>query len=237
MGRAAVLIRLACGPVEGARAAERGDALVVVDVLSFSTTVAVAVARGVRVHPCPWDRDPRELAELVGGVPGVRREEVLVLGRYSLSPLSFLDATPGVAVVLASPNGATCAALAGRAAAVFAGALVNASATARAAAALGRPVTVLACGECAGDSVRFAVEDWLGAGAVLDCFAERDLSVEAEVCRDGFRVVRDRLERLLLDCASGRELLDRGWGDDVRFAACLDRLDLAARLQDGCFVT
>lgn len=235
MGGAAVVIRVAFGPIEGARAAGRGDVLVVVDVLSFSTAVAAAASRGIAVHPCPSGVDPRDLAARVGGVAAVRREDVPACGCRSLSPLSYLQGPDEGTVVLASPNGATCSALAGAAAAVFAGSLVNAASAARAALALDRPITVLACGERAGDGVRFAIEDWLGAGAILDGLAGAGLSAEAEVCREGFRAVRDRLEALLLACESGRELAERGWIEDVRFAARNDLLDVAPRLSDGRF--
>jgi 2-phosphosulfolactate phosphatase len=45
-------LRMDWGPV-GARAA-RADVSVVVDVLSFSTSVCIAVERGMRVYPYRW---------------------------------------------------------------------------------------------------------------------------------------------------------------------------------------
>src|SRR4051812_25534388 len=58
----------------GARlAAERGDVLVVVDVLSFSTAAATAIAHGGIVCPCAWDDDPAALAARVGAEVAVRR--------------------------------------------------------------------------------------------------------------------------------------------------------------------
>jgi len=68
-----------------ARAAARGDVLVVVDVLSFSSAAATAVHRGVELLPCGWYEDPAELAARHAAEVAVRRQDVPASGRYSLS--------------------------------------------------------------------------------------------------------------------------------------------------------
>ncbi|MFM2072611.1 MAG: hypothetical protein RLZZ623_2874, partial [Actinomycetota bacterium] len=40
----------------------------------------------------------------------------------------------------------------------------------------------------------------------------------------------------LAESSSGRELIDRGWHDDVVTSAALDVTDRAARLVDGAFI-
>src|ERR1043165_1781823 len=93
----------------GARAAaERGDVLVVIDVLSFSTATVTAVQRGGIVYPCAWSDDPAALAARIGAEAAVSRPDVPARGRFSLSPPTFNTIEPGTNVVLASPNGATC---------------------------------------------------------------------------------------------------------------------------------
>ena len=70
-------------------------------------------------------------------------------------------------------------------------------------------------------SLRVAVEDLLGAGAILDRL-DRTCSPEAEVTRDAWRSAdRDpgRTSRLSV---SGRELIERGFPGDVDLAAELD---------------
>lgn len=227
----------------GAReAATRGDAIVVVDVLRFSTTVATAVQHGVAVYPCPLDGDVVAIASRNGALVAARGWDDPA--RYSLSPSSFVDAPRGIRVVLSSLNGALCAAVAEQAPHVFAGALVNASAVARAVRELldatALTVTVLACGErwqqpSDDGALRFAVEDYLGVGAILSRVG-RDLSPEAEVCAAAFTGAEPRVAAIIADCASGRELRARGLDADVRDASALDAFDVVPVLRDGCFV-
>ncbi|MCU1361559.1 MAG: 2-phosphosulfolactate phosphatase, partial [Ilumatobacteraceae bacterium] len=54
--------------------------------------------------------------------------------------------------------------------------------------------------------------------------------------RAAFVAARPRLRETLAECASGRDLVDRGWDDDVANCAALDVTDLAARLVDDSFV-
>lgn len=80
------------GMVGVRRLAPLCDALVLVDTLSFTTAVSVAMSRGAFVHPCRW-RDDRcvELAESVGAhLAGPRRT-----ARFSLSPDTLKALEPG----------------------------------------------------------------------------------------------------------------------------------------------
>jgi 2-phosphosulfolactate phosphatase len=102
---------------------------------------------------------------------------------------------------------------------VFAGALVNASAVARAVSALEEDATIIACGE----EGRFALEDHLGAAAIA-------AAIEGERMPD-----KDWYRTALRGCLSGIELIDRGFGADVDHAASLDLLDVAPRLENGAY--
>ena len=132
-GQAKYQVRFDWGAAGAERILPGAHVVVVVDVLSFTTTVVAAVEHGVAIAPWPWD-DPHgasALAERLGGVVAGRRGEP----GPSLSPTSFtgreaFDELDGP-VVLPSPNGgALAASLAGRGVVVFAGALRNRTAVA-----------------------------------------------------------------------------------------------------------
>ncbi len=225
------------------RAADRGDLVVIVDVLSFSTSVAVAVSRGALIYPCRMKDRPEEIARQIGAEGAVRRQDVPGKGRFSLSPQTYLDIAAGQKVVVASPNGATCTDIAANAPFVFAGGLANASAVADAATRLiherNLRVTVIACGERermigGGSKIRWAVEDYLGAGAVLTRI-EGEKTADAVVCEGAFIQSKGRLLEILRACPSGRELIDRDFGGDVAVAAELDSYPCAPILRRGRF--
>jgi 2-phosphosulfolactate phosphatase len=217
----------------GARAAvERGDALVVVDTLSFSTAAITAIARGAAVRPCGHDEDPTAVAP--GAEVAVRRKEVPEAGRFSLSPPTFLEAGPDDEIVLQSPNGATCSRYGGALDLLLVGAPVNAAAVAEAVAGHRGDVTVLACGERwpEDDTLRFALEDYLGAGAILARLPHR-LSPDAATCAGAFLHMRSEFAALVTACPSGRELIELGYPQDVRHAARLDVYDRVPVLREG----
>lgn len=218
----------------GAReAAARGDVLVVVDTLSFSTAVVTAVHRGALIYPCAVGEDPAEIAQSIGGEIAVGRRDVPGLGRFSLSPATYADVQPGTRIVLPSPNGATCSRHAGDVPYLFVGALVNARAVAAAVSqALTNDdlsVTVVACGErwrpsTEDGELRVAVEDYLGAGAIL-AYLPHAKSPEASVCASACTGSQGSLGEILWDCVSGRELREGGYADDVLEAARLNLYD------------
>ncbi|HVZ37808.1 MAG TPA: 2-phosphosulfolactate phosphatase [Candidatus Kapabacteria bacterium] len=235
--------RLDWGRDGARRAADAGDILIVVDVLSFSTAAATGVHHGAAIHPCADGENAVELASLLRAEPAVGRADVPERGRFSLSPLSWLGAAEGTRAVLASPNGATCSRYAASVPALFVGALVNAGAVARAAteeASGSRAITVLACGErwpAAGEDgmLRFAIEDYLAAGAII-AGIDRPRSPEAETCAAAFGAVRNDLQRIIRECGSGRELAARGFGADVEHAVRLNLYNTAAVVREGWIV-
>ncbi len=217
-----------------------GGIVVIVDVLRFSTAVSVAVGRGARVWPCRWrDEDAaRRAAELgaVLAVPG--RDDPAA--HWSLSPADLAAIPAGTRLLLPSPNGSALSAAAALGPATpVAGCPRNAAAVGRLAAdrlADGGTVAVIAAGERWPDPsgashagpLRPAVEDLLGAGAVLARILEAGsleraaVAPEARAAIAAFRAAEADLAGELRCSASGRELLALGWDDDVACAADLD---------------
>ena len=144
-------------------------------------------------------------------------------------------------LVLPSPNGSAIAAAArNEAVTVVAGCLRNAAAVGRWLTASGygtpdRPVAVVPAGERWTDgSLRPALEDLLGAGAIAGSLADAHLSPEARTARAAVDAVGD-LPATLRECASGRELIEYGFPDDVAIAAERDATDVVPVLADGAF--
>ncbi len=193
--------------------ADGAAAVVVVDVLRFTTAVSVAVGRGAVVLPYVWAAGDaarayaaRHDAELAG-----RREH----GDWSLSPTDLAELPPGSRLVLPSPNGSALAFGAQDDvpdAIVLAGCLRNASAVAAVAGARPGPVVVVAAGERWRGNLgplRPSVEDLLGAGAVLRALVDvagrpaDSASPEARAAIAAFDAARGELGAWLAGSASG----------------------------------
>lgn len=223
------------------------DVVVIVDVLRFTTAVSAAVEAGAEVLPYPWDDDSAPAYAAANGAVLASRHDRT---RPTLSPTDLLRLRAGTRLVLPSPNGSALS-FAARdlgVPAVVAGCLRNAAATARVARRLaaGGVISVIAAGERwnrADGPLRPAVEDLLGAGAVLAALdpsaavSAPRCSPEAAAARAAFVAARPTLLDGLRDAVSGRELVDRfGWDDDIRTASDLDATDLAAVLRGSVFV-
>lgn len=209
------------------------DVIIIVDVLSFSTCVDVAVSNGAIIYPYPTnDQSAEQFAASIPATLAHSRQSNQA--GYSLSPASLQAITPGTRLVLPSPNGATLSHTTGTTP-TLAGCLRNARAVARAAQSLGRRISVIPAGERWADgSLRPAIEDWLGAGAII-AELTADRSPEADAARHTFMNGEDDLRRLLTQCSSGRELIGRGFAEDVALAAELNVSNCAPLLRDGAY--
>ncbi|MFC0526153.1 2-phosphosulfolactate phosphatase [Phytohabitans kaempferiae] len=219
--------------------------LVVVDVLSFTTSVDVAVGRGMRVHPFPWGAQADDFARRIGAVAAVGRRAVNRERPWSLSPASLRSAPVVPDLVLPSPNGSAISAAASATGhPVVAGCVRNARAVARWLLSEGygsrqSPIGVVAAGERWPDgALRPGVEDLLGAAAVLDGLADAPggLSVEAAVALAALTSVPD-LPGAIRACASGRELTESGFATDVAIAVEVGVSDVVPVLRNGVFTS
>ncbi|MDZ5471474.1 2-phosphosulfolactate phosphatase [Bacillus sp. 31A1R] len=230
----------------GAReAAERGDIVIVIDVLSFSSTVVSALSQGAIIYPYPPNLDGKEYADQLGAEYILGRAEAAKMGKATLSPVSFTEEHANKKYVLTSLNGAFCTWLASRVPALLIGSLLNASSVAAVANKLrqetNKPITVIACGEQwmngleDEDTLRPSVEDYIGAGAILS-YLRGSKSPEAEVCIGAFLQSKDRLRDLIFECGSGRELRGKGFEHDVIHCSQLNVYQTVPMLDKGHFV-
>ncbi|MEX1092669.1 MAG: 2-phosphosulfolactate phosphatase [Acidimicrobiia bacterium] len=205
------------------------DTIVLVDVLSFTTAVDIAtasgrpsflLASGATIFPFGFGDDNAAdyAAEQKAVLAGSRDGD-----GFSLSPSSLTRIDPGTRLVLPSPNGAELSLLAESLdRTVVAACLRNAGAVAKGLMSRGT-IAVIAAGERWDDgSLRPAVEDLLGAGAVIASTPAKSRSPEAEVAASAFLATESHLGETLREAMSGRELIDRGFAADVELAADLN---------------
>jgi 2-phosphosulfolactate phosphatase len=225
--------------------AEQSWVVAVVDVLSFTTTLTVAMDRGVEVFPYRWrDESALRFAEQHGAVLAVGRSQARP-GEVSLSPATVRRARDIRRMVLPSPNGSTIAqSMAGLARDVIGVSLRNVTAAAAWTAARVRHdgscgIAVVAAGEqWPRGGLRPAVEDLWGAGAYLAALRSYRLgalSPEAEAAVAAFERVSGDLARQLHASASGRELAVAGYRHDVDVAGETDRSHVVPVLVEHSF--
>ncbi|MFJ4173315.1 2-phosphosulfolactate phosphatase [Microbacterium sp. NPDC089696] len=214
--------------------------------------------------PTPFDQSTYQV-RLEWGVDGLARlapaDIVVVVDvlRFSSTVADAVASGSSVALDDAqgwSRNGAAVAAAA-RDAVVLVGGLRNATAVAAAVTTLQErrqartSVAVIAAGEADSAGVlRFAVEDQLGAGAVIDALTTRGIdhtAPDAAVAAEGFRALRRALRHMVSASGSAREIAEGVPATDrmsaaglvpttAADAAVLDAIDVVPVLRDGEFV-
>ncbi len=225
-------VRCEWGAQGVAQLAPISDAVVIVDVLSFTTCVDIAIGCGATVYPYGFRNDSaRTYAVAVGALLAAHRRSA---AGYTLSPASLLTIPAGTRIVLPSPNGSALSMSTGITT-TLAGCLRNAQAVAEAARTFGDRIAVIPAGERWPDgSLRPAWEDWVGAGAIIAHLPGRR-SPEADAALAAFVAASDDLPAALGGCSSGKELIEQGYAEDVRLAASLNASQVAPLLTRGAY--
>ncbi|MEU0437490.1 2-phosphosulfolactate phosphatase [Streptomyces sp. NPDC006290] len=247
-------IRFERGRAGARRLAAEAACLVMVDVLSFTTAVSVAVQAGSRVLPF-WlpaatataaERAGAEMAAAIyarqsGARLAVAHSTITPDASWSLSPAQLRKAPFTDRLVLPSPHcRSTITAAARPGVPVLAACLRNITAVGSWITSHGygtpeRPVAVIAAGEQWPDgSLRPALEDLLGAGALIsDLHAQGagPLSAEAAAARACGECTAD-IPHAITVGASGRELAATGFAEDVAIAIEEDTCPVVPVLDD-----
>ena len=99
-------------------------------------------------------------------------------------------------------------------------------------------IAIIAVGDDGQSGPRFAVEDSLGAGAVVAALGDLGIdhaSPDAAVAGEGFRALRGAVRHLLTASGTGRLRADAGERDLVLAAAERDAASVVPVLRDGAF--
>lgn len=224
------------------RAVKRKDIIVIIDVLSFSTTVITAIHYGAEIFPFIKSniKDIDLYAQKINAEVVLGRSEAKLYKRQSLSPLSFDKSCNKKKFLLPSRNGSTYSKIAENNKYVFIGSIINASSVSSTINKIRKfnkiPVTVISCGERWKEDkeLRPSIEDYLGAGAILSTL-NGIKSPEAKVCINAFKTSKPELKKLIWNSISGRELRSWGFDKDVRYASKLNMIKEVPFLKNKSF--
>ena len=217
----------------------QGKAVLVLDILFATTTIATVLANGA-TEVLPALDQAAALAEsrrhphgsyVIAGelnadtLPGFAAPTPLRLLKEDLAGKKVIYSTTNGTIALRKADGAAC---------VYAGALVNAYAVADHVARTHDGETILIV--CSGSADNFNLEDFYGAGRFVDLLVHRyggeaELSDAALAARRLYRC-EPTLECLLASRV-GRMFVARGLADEVAFAAAADQFDVVPVLSNG----
>jgi len=208
----------------------RDRAVLVFDVLRASTSITAALHAGIEEIRIFGDTSSARAAAKAFDGPRLLcgEENCLPPPDFDLgnSPIAFERRKhAGRVAFMRTTNGTRAILAAQGAAAVYVGALVNAAAVAGAAARTERAITLL----CAGTNEQVALEDLVGAGAVIaELMSKAQVHMESDVAQIAlnlFRSAASNLVAALKESQGGKNVIAAGLQQDIEFAAHLNRID------------
>ena len=216
-----------------------GKVVVVLDILFATTTMVTALAHGAtEVIPVLDEKAARAQAD------GLHENSYVLSGELNAdtlpgfahpAPLALLEhGVQGKALIYSTTNGTVAMTLAGGAKRVYCGSLLNAQAIVSHIAAEHPRDTVLIL--CSGSGGNFNLEDFYGAGCLVDRFAGvlgagADFSDAARTALGFFR--HAQAPQVLLECRVGRMMVQRGLAHEVEFACRFDAFPIVPVMMDG----
>jgi 2-phosphosulfolactate phosphatase len=213
---------------------------VVLDILLATTCITSALRDGAaRVIPAETCEEAKALLE------SNRSGELLLAGEMNARPVSgFIYPSPkflrgkvnGKTLILATTNGTAALAKAAAARKVYASSLLNNCAVAEAISAEAGDSTIVIV--CAGNSGHFSLEDFYGAGHLIECLQKAgghayELTDAARGAMLFYQSKRRDAEEVLGSSYVGGLLARNGLSDDLSFAAAKNSIDIIPVFENG----
>lgn len=218
------------------KAVKRGDIVVVIDVLRCSSSIIAALARGVvGIIPIRTVREAREVSEihpdfiLSGERKGVKPSGF----KYGNSPSVFSRAKlAGSYLILTTTSGTNAISQAKGAKHILIGGFLNAKSIAKTAFDLageeGKGITLALSGK----KGSFSLEDFLGAGAIIDNLPENIILTDAaQAALLAFRKAKTSLIDVVKQGNHAKYLTGIGFEEDIRFSSQLDKYTIIPYLK------
>lgn len=221
------------------RGAERGDAVVVIDVLRCTSTIVNALANGaLSIIPVETVKHALELRRS-------HKEYILAGERRGLKPHDFdlgnspIEFTPeriaGKEIVLTTTSGTKALNRSKRARRVLVGAFLNGRAVAETSLQIAREERIGITLALAGTKGGFSLEDFLCAGAIIKDFVKENarLSDASYAAFLSFQQVQEHLYENILKGTHAQFLVGLGLENDVEFCCKLNYCRIVPFYEDG----
>jgi 2-phosphosulfolactate phosphatase len=211
------------------------DVVIIVDVLSFSTSVDIAVNNGANIYPFdPKNNSALEYSKSVNGILALKSRKDRT--GFSLSPSSLINIPRDTRLILSSPNGSALSLLT-KNTFTLCGCIRNAKSVADYAMSKGKRIAVIPGGErwTDDDTLRPSFEDLTGAGAIIN-YLKGTLSPESKSALTVFLSCRNNLRDEIKNCISGKEKISAGLESDVDLACELNVSECVPALVNRAYI-
>ncbi|WP_321422602.1 2-phosphosulfolactate phosphatase [uncultured Methanobacterium sp.] len=203
------------------------DVAIMVDVLRASTTISVALEKIPNIIPTLEIEEALALAPkhqaFLAGERGGATIEGFDVGN---SPIE-IQKLHGETLIITTSNGTRI--LEGISGRALIGSFINAKAVARKAREIAADHIEVVM---AGVRGQFAIEDFLGAGAIISHLQDQELDEKAQAACLAIEN-HEMVDRAVKNSRSARNLNKLGFGEDVDFCLQRDKLKIVPEFKDG----
>lgn len=215
-------------------------AIVVIDVLRATSVIVHAISQGaLEIIPVATVEEAFQMARnfpqgttLLGGERGSQKIKGFDLGN---SPREYIaEKVKGKRVILTTTNGTKAFHFVSSGREVMAGSFFNIGAIGRRCLDLGQDLLIFP----SGDEGRLSLEDTVCGGMLIDCILNRgkgpviltDASQSALILYQRFK---ENLVEAFHLSTHGRDLIERGFEEDLAYCAQVDITDIVPTFRDG----
>ena len=210
------------------RAVERGDLIIVIDVLRSGTSIINALVNGAKaVIPTKTLKEAYKIKRHYPSylLAGERRGHKPRGFDFGNSPIEFTsEKICGKKMILTTTSGTMAITRSWDAELVFVGTFLNIGALVKKAVEVAEKKSVNVSFVLAGDKGHFSLEDFICAGAMTYRFKEGEVcfSDKVQAALLTFKQVRNNLSKSIMNAEHAKHLIKLGFKRDIEFSSQLD---------------